>query len=487
MADKFISRELIDTLAEREKKISSKIITVAAGTTSSGLGDERNLREFLLADNIVKYFREKGKNVFFYLFDDSFDPLTHPKLKVGVKKDKELIKKFEKYYGTPVKLIPDPYKCHNNYSIHFQEEIITRLHDLGIFPTVIDVWSLYQHVHYDMAKEIVFKNYSNIPKILKKHFPNYTMKQIFWPLCPKCNNIDNTKVLKVEKGQVLARCDHCRKRIKASWKGIRGKFSWKIDTAIKWNLFKPDFEPYMDAYLDPVAGSYLIAKVLSEEFFGGYFPKAIKIGKTNINRELSFSLLPTCPRPVMDTLLLANRITRDIVISEKKVINAAKNTLIEGDLSYYDYVRIRLPYDTVDFATGRLNDENTISLINFGREFSKKFLNRNLQLQLPSAQKLKDIEQKLKKQHIIPLINWIIEYKLEHSNSGHDKFLKALNNYLSGHKISRPNLFPFIHQILSVEKSIPLSKLFFFSPIGFLHDFLTILSEDVRKNKQQIS
>ena len=175
------------------------------------------------------------------------------------------------------------------------------------------------------------------------------------------------------------------------------------------------------------------------------------------------------------------------MISEKRVISAAKNTLIEGDLSYYDYVRIRLPYDTVDFATGRLNDENTISLINFGREFSKKFLNRNLQLQLPSAQKLKDIEQKLKKQHIIPLINWIIEYKLEHSNSGHDKFLKALNNYLSGHKISRPNLFPFIHQILSVEKSIPLSKLFFFSPIGFLHDFLTILSEDVRKNKQQIS
>ena len=482
MTDKFINRELIETLEKREKRISSKIITVAAGTTSSGLGDERNLREFLLADNIVKYFREKGKNVFFYLFDDSFDPLTHPKLKVGVKKDKELIKKFEKYYGTPVKLIPDPYKCHNNYSIHFQEEIITRFHNLEIFPTFIDVWSLYQHGHYDMAKEIVFNNYYKIDKVLNRHFPNYTMKQIFWPLCPECNKIDNTKVLKVEKGQVLARCDHCQKRIKASWKEIRGKFSWKIDTAIKWNLFKPDFEPYMDAYLDPVAGSYLIAKVLSEEFFGGYFPEAIKIGKTNINRELSFSLLPTCPRPVMDTLLLANRVT-DIVISEKRVINAAKNTLIEGDLSYYDYVRIILPYDTVDFAIDRLNDKNAISLVNFGREFSKKFLNRNLQPQLPSVQKLKDIEHKLKKQHIIPLINWIIEYKVGHLNSGHEKFLKAFNKYLSNHKISRADLFPFIRQILSVEKSIPLSRLFFFSPIGFLHDFLAILLKDVERQR----
>src|SRR3989338_4811336 len=486
MADKFISRELIETLEKREKRISSKIITVAAGTTSSGLGDERNLREFLLADNIVKYFREKGKNVFFYLFDDSFDPLTHSQLKVGVKKDRKLIKKFEKYYGTPVKLIPDPYECHNNYSIHFQEEIVTRLHNLEIFPTLIDVWSLYRHGHYNMAKEIVFNNYYKIHKVLNRHFPKYTMKQIFWPLCPKCNKIDNTRVLKVEKGQVLARCDHCRKRIIASWKKIKGKFSWKIDNAIKWNLFKPDFEPYMDAYLDPVAGSYLIAKVLSEEFFGGYFPKAIKIGKTNINKDISFSLIPTCPRPVMDTLLLANRIS-DIVISEKRVIGAAKNTLIEGDLSYYDYVRIILPYDTVEFATDRLNDKNTISLINFGREFSKKFLNKNLQPQLPSVQKLKDIEHKLKKQHIIPLINWIIEYKVGHLNSGHEKFLKAFNKYLSNHKISRADLFPFIRQILSVEKSIPLSKLFFFSPIGFLHDFLTILSEDVRKNKQQIS
>lgn len=481
--DKFIDGELKEILEEREKKVPYKIITVSAGTTSSGLGDERNLREFLLADAIVKYLREKEKNVFFYLFDDSFDPLTRSKLKIGVKKDKELIKKFEKYYGTPIKLIPDPYKCHNNYSVHFQEQILERFHNLGIFPTIIDVWSLYQNGQYDFAKEIVFKNYSNIPKILKQHFPNYTMKQIFWPLCSKCNKIDKTKILKVEKGQVLTRCDRCRKRIKASWKKIKGKFSWKIDSAIKWNIFKPDLEPYLDAYLDPVVGSYLIAKVLSEEFFGGFFPEPIRIGKAHMDIEMSFSLLPTCPRPVMETLFLANRIT-DIVISEKRVINAAKNTLIERDLSYYDYVRIRLPYDTVDFATGRLNDKNTVSLINFGREFSKKFLNRNLQPQLPSAQKLKDIEQKLKKLHIIPLINWIIEYKVAHSNSGHEEFLKALNEYLGDHKISRAVLFPAIRQIVSVEESIPLSRLFFFSPIGFLHDFLTILLKDVEEQKK---
>src|SRR3989344_7370669 len=214
--DKFIDSELKEILEEREKKVPSKIITVSAGTTSSGLGDERNLRELLLADTIVKSLREEGKNVFLYLFDDSFDPLTPPKLKIGVNKDKELIKKFEKYYGTPIKLVPDPYKCHSNYSSHFQEQIIERFHNLGIFPTVIDAWSLYQYGQYDFAKEIIFKNYSNIPKILKKHFPNYTMKQIFWILCPKCKKIDNTKILKVEKGIVLARCDKCHKRIKVS-------------------------------------------------------------------------------------------------------------------------------------------------------------------------------------------------------------------------------------------------------------------------------
>lgn len=482
MIDKIIDRELIALLEEREKKISSKIITVSAGTTSSGLGDERNLREFLLADNIAEYFRKKGKNVFFYLFDDSFDPLTPSSLKVGVKKSEELIREFKKYYGMPIKLIPDPYKCHNNYSMHFQEKIIARFRNLGIFPTVIDVWSLYQDGQYDFAKETVFKNYSNIRKVLKKHFPKYTMSQIFSPLCPKCNKIDKTRIIKVKKEQVSAKCDRCRKRIKASWKEIKGKFSWKIDSAIKWNLFKPDFEPYMDSYLDPVVGSYLIAKVLSEEFFGGYSPEAIRIGRVKVNRELSFSLLSTCPRSVMDRLLLTNRVT-DIVISEKRVISAAKNTLIDGDLSYYDYVRIRLPYDTIDLTTGKLNNEKTISLINFGREFSKKFLSRNLQPQLPSAQELENIEKKLKKQHVIPLISWIIEYKAIHSNSGHDKFLIALNKYLKEHNISRSDLFPTIRKIVSVEESIPLSRLFFFSPIGFLHDFLTILLEDVAKKK----
>jgi lysyl-tRNA synthetase class 1 len=485
MIDKIIDRELLKLLEEREKKVSSKIITVSAGTTSSGLGDERNLREFLLADNIANYFRKKGKNVFFYLFDDSFDPLTHPKLKVGVKKDGKLIKQFEKYYGTPVKLVPDPYRCHDNYSAHFQEEIISRFHNLGIFPTVIDVWSLYQHGQYDFAKEIVFKNYSKIHKVLKKHFPNYTMSQIFSVLCPKCNKIDNTRVMKVEEGQISAGCDRCHKKIKASWKEIKGKFSWKIDSAVKWNLFKPDFEPFLDAYLDPVVGSYLIAKVLSEEFFGGYFPEAITIGKINVDRNLSFSLLPTCPRPVMDMLFLTNRIT-DVVISEKRVIGAAKNTPIEGDLSYYDYVRIKLPYDNIDFATGKLNNEKAISLINFGREFSKKFLSRNLQPQLPSAQELEEVGKTLKKQHIIPLISWIIKYKAENSHLGHDKFLKALNKYLEEHKISRSELFPIIRKIILVEESIPLSRLFFFSPIGFLHDFLSILLKDVEKSNERL-
>jgi len=90
MTDKFINRELIETLEKREKRISSKIITVAAGTTSSGLGDERNLREFLLADNIVKYFREDSchlflkysSKIFFAIGTATFDPspLASPEL-----------------------------------------------------------------------------------------------------------------------------------------------------------------------------------------------------------------------------------------------------------------------------------------------------------------------------------------------------------------------------------------------------------------------
>src|SRR6266700_1241632 len=92
-----VGHDLENLITNRISGLQRKFIAVGTGITSSHLGDERNIREFLIADDLVQNLRSKKYNVVFYLFDDSFDPLNFRQLRVAVNKDENLIKKFEKY------------------------------------------------------------------------------------------------------------------------------------------------------------------------------------------------------------------------------------------------------------------------------------------------------------------------------------------------------------------------------------------------------
>ena len=144
MINSFIDDELKTILEKRISSLSKKYITVGTGITSSHLGDERNLREFIIADETVKYLRSQGYNTLFLLNDDSYDPLNFRQLRVAVNKDEMLIEKYKKYCGMPLTLIPDPYECHASYSAHFQNEILNRLSSLDVNVCIVDSSASYE-------------------------------------------------------------------------------------------------------------------------------------------------------------------------------------------------------------------------------------------------------------------------------------------------------------------------------------------------------
>jgi hypothetical protein len=474
--DSFIDDELENILEKKIKSLSKKCITVGVGITSSHLGDERNLREFLLADEVVKYLRYKGYNVLFLLVDDSFDILNFRQLRVAVNKDEKLIKKFEKYCGMPIKLIPDPYKCHVNYSEHFQNEILDRLYSLNIHPNIIDSYSAYDSGLYDFAKEIVFTRMDEIKKFLKMRFPNYETKKIYWPLCPKCLRLDTADIKTIQGEKVEIECSNCKIHKTLNWKDLKGKFGWKLDTAIKWNVFNFNFEPFSKAYLDPDVGSYVIAKSLSDEFFGGSAPEIIEYGQVSMERSLSYALLSSLPIVVMRSLFLQRR-KRDILLTEAKVLQIARDCKIDEVSTFYDYVTIRLPYEIIENLNKSHVDRRLANLLQHGIAFAKKFLKRDVFPKMPQKEFIRSIEEE-SMQEIVRLYNWIIEYRLKHMNGSYEVFVKNLNKFLIKNKISKSHLFPIIRQVLLQEEGVPLSRIFYFLSLESLYASLFIIEKE---------
>ena len=103
------------------------IVTIAAGITCAYLGDERDLREFLIADETAKRLRAAGHTVFQLLISDSMDALTYRQLRVAVNKDAAMLEQYESWCGKPIGMLPDPWGCHSSYAAHFEHALCDRL------------------------------------------------------------------------------------------------------------------------------------------------------------------------------------------------------------------------------------------------------------------------------------------------------------------------------------------------------------------------
>ncbi len=198
---------VIGTYEEALQRFADQpVVTIAAGATCAYLGDERNLREFLVADETARRLRRAGNTVFFLLIDDSLDPLNFRHLRVAVQKDPKLLEEFKHWCGKPIARVPDPWGCHDSYACHFEEELLGRLHHLGCHPTLITTAHLYERGMYAPYVRLVLERYDEILRFLQTRFEGYRPDKLFWVLCPNCRYIDETEIGSIKGGCVYAHC-----------------------------------------------------------------------------------------------------------------------------------------------------------------------------------------------------------------------------------------------------------------------------------------
>jgi len=364
---------------------------VATGFTTALLGDERTLREFVVGEHMRERVSSRGRTAVLILINDSYDALTEPQLRIGVDKDPARFERFRSYCGRPIAEVPDPFECHESYATHFAEAWKRRLHGLGIHPIFIDTYQAYRRGHYAPYVRITFENHQAIQNALATRFQDFTLRNLYRPQCPHCLCVDATRVQEIEGGVLKFDCERCGHGTRAELSELKGKLTWKLDCAARWNLYGVDLEVFSKVHVAE-RGTLGVSRFISSEFFGGRLPSTVTYGPILLDRELSHRLLEILPPPLLQKLLLTG-IRSDLRLTKAYIENFCQKTDVIAGMSYVEYVRRELPRRALRLSRSgperregaRASDLDDPGLIAHGLQFARFFYGRDHVLRDPDV------------------------------------------------------------------------------------------------------
>ena len=442
---------------------------VVTGFTTALLGDERTLREFIVGDLVVKGMEDKGENALLYLICDSYDPLHYRQLRVAVNKDEKLLKQFEGYCGRAISEIPDPFECHENYSQHFEKALLQRLRSLDIYPVILDSYRAYQSGHYSDYVLTTLENYSKIREMLAQTFGLHMANDLFRPQCPKCLCLDATHIHQVTEGVVHFNCERCEESSTQSIHEIKGKLSWKLDCAARWNIYGIDVEIFSKAHVSKL-GSFEVASFMSQNFYGGVIPKPVRYGAVQFSRDLSFKLLEILPPKILKALFTTH-MTRDLDINRGFVENFCQNFPLRSGLSYVEYIRKELPFDALrgeglfgSHAEPNMSIEAK-SLVVYGNRFSKFYYDKEYQVRFPDAKAIDSSDRET-----ALMAHSMIQYSLSVRRGHYTQWSEVrdlIRSYLHSQKIP-PQLYRYLRQLFGVADGPNVATLLAILPKEYL-------------------
>ncbi len=333
---------IVDKKSLLQRFANHESVVVSAGITCAYLGDERNLREYLVADDAVRALRSEGHQVKFILFNDSLDALNARQLRVAMDKDPGAIATFEKCIGKPIADIPSPVPGHGSWAAYFENQFLKRLATYDCFPTLESTASLYRSGLYDPYIEIALSKGAEIRRFLKTNFADYTPQKLFYAVCPACGGITETEVTSQGDSAVAISCGECGITSAIPPAEMRGKLNWKLDCAARWHMFDVDVEPFSKSYLEPQGGSFWIADALGRKFCGGVKVTPIIQGMVKIDAELDPTSMGSLPHQALRRLFI-ERWNSDLLLTKERMLLAASKADEETGLSFVDSIKRRIP------------------------------------------------------------------------------------------------------------------------------------------------
>lgn len=437
-------------------------ITVATGVTCAFLGDERNLREYLIADEVVKALKAKGHIVQFLCFNDDLDPLSHRQLRVAVNKNPNLVAKFDPYCGRPICDIRWPDDTEISWSEHFQQEFVKRLNSLGCNPNVISVSKMYDRGLYAPYVKQVLLHQDRVREYLATTFPSYNPEKLFWPICPTCGYIDGTSVESVNPEGVELACSRCLCGTRVSFEELRGKLNWKLDCAARWAMMRVDIEPFTKAYLEPNTGSFYVAQGLSKTFFGGSDVAPIPYGMVTMPTSLGGRILDCLPATVVRSLFVRHA-KSDLDITEERVATEANKVEVLPDLTFADMVRQLLPAWLLDAS--ELTPEQREFLVK-GLAYARHFEAREVKPYLCNRGHLEGVPVETLKQ-IQSVIQQVILLR-KAFGLDYDSFVGPAKAAIERLGDQRRQVTAEFRKIVGQEKGVPNSRFLYLLPITYL-------------------
>ncbi len=248
-------------IADIEKAFpEKKKFIVRDEKTPSGRVHIGSLRGVVIHAIIAQALQEKGYPTEFKFEINDADPMDG--LPGNVSKD------FAKYMGLPLKNVPPPdangepdeaafqKNPEHNFGNYWGEEFIEVIHKLGFKPTFYKNSDLYAQGKYDEWIDKVLENPDEIRNVYKE--VSGSDKGEEWnPLqivCENCGKVGTTTVTSStgERGAKVVQY-HCipnkvKWAIGCDYKGStspykgRGKLPWKVEWAVKWQIWPVDIE-----------------------------------------------------------------------------------------------------------------------------------------------------------------------------------------------------------------------------------------------------
>ena len=259
----------------RQTKGEQATIVCASGISPSGPVHLGNLREVMTVHLVAEELRSRGRSVDHVHSWDDYDRLR--KVPAGVSAD------YEKYIGTPICDVPDPFGEYDSYATRYIIDFTNALEQLGIHPRYIRQSVAYRRGDYiaqikqAMCQRFeIFDILAEYQTLQGQQETAAERRNAYYPFRVYCQNChkDTTQIAAYDDatGTIAYSCDDCGYQGSFSLdERVEGKLVWKVDWPMRWSVKQIDFEPGGEDHSSP-GSSYSVGQKIVQQVYHGRPP-----------------------------------------------------------------------------------------------------------------------------------------------------------------------------------------------------------------------